>query len=396
MEPRQFSGQLLHQLPAAATPQGEIYIELYLNEPAPENQIGLYRSGTRVLPSLTQLDCFQNEPWASGYFQGIIDAPFLNLTPGTRDGIIQDESFSCLCDALRFIEEKLAAIIAEQRKAQEERSSHHILRSVQKAFKEAFLFLPQEEYDWFEVYPKGAGPYKLSSAPPLSVPSSLKVYPADGSGGALNELPVEETAQKQFFEFAGPLYRVLISPSVCVVPVKLSKNFRAVPRDLKRRLVEKNLTFLWELIEGEGTLENKEGEIAAFTAPAEPGLCRLRVTVRQENTVCTAEAAITVTDSLLPEPSNSANAKKGLPGYTLRRAAGEIWRSRYDVDQNVVVINNAHRDFVFASKNQTRKLRYICRLFTKELVQQNFPGLSSDHLLERMIELSLYTEENLK
>jgi hypothetical protein len=42
------------------------------------------------------------------------------------------------------------------------------------------------------------------------------------------------------------------------------------------------------------------------------------------------------------------------------------------------------------------KIRYICRLFAKEMVLKNFPGYSPDLLLERMIELSLYTEENLR
>ncbi|MDH4206228.1 MAG: hypothetical protein OEV45_11945 [Desulfobacteraceae bacterium] len=32
----------------------------------------------------------------------------------------------------------------------------------------------------------------------------------------------------------------------------------------------------------------------------------------------------------------------------------------------------------------------------KELVRYNFPGLQTDELLERMIELSLYTEDHLK
>ena len=31
-----------------------------------------------------------------------------------------------------------------------------------------------------------------------------------------------------------------------------------------------------------------------------------------------------------------------------------------------------------------------------ELVHNSFPGLSFDHLLERMVELSIYTEEHLK
>jgi hypothetical protein len=105
---------------------------------------------------------------------------------------------------------------------------------------------------------------------------------------------------------------------------------------------------------------------------------------------------VTVTDSLLPEMKGPSSTQQGLPGYTFKRAPGELWRSQYDTDQNVIVINNGHRDFVYASKNKSLKLRYICRLFTKELVCKNFPGSSPEQLLERMIELSLYTEENLK
>lgn len=88
--------------------------------------------------------------------------------------------------------------------------------------------------------------------------------------------------------------------------------------------------------------------------------------------------------------------RKGLPGYTYRRASGEMWRSRFDADKNVNVINNGHRDFVYAGKHQNRKLRYICRLLCDELVRHNFPGLQMDEILERMIELPLHTEEHLK
>jgi hypothetical protein len=98
----------------------------------------------------------------------------------------------------------------------------------------------------------------------------------------------------------------------------------------------------------------------------------------------------------MDQSSSTGRANKGLPGYTYRRAPGEIWRSRYDEEKNLIVINNGHRDFVYAGKQKVRKLRYICRLFCKELVCHNFPGLATDEILERMIELSLYTEEHLK
>jgi len=105
---------------------------------------------------------------------------------------------------------------------------------------------------------------------------------------------------------------------------------------------------------------------------------------------------ITVTDTLIPEDKEPTINRQGLPGYSFRRAPGELWRSRYDAEQNVIVINNGHRDFVYAARAKALKLRYIARLFAKELVQKNFPGYPADQLLERMIELSLYTEEHLK
>ena len=46
VEPRQYEGRLLHQLPLLRTPLGDIYVELFLNEPADTNCVALYRRGT--------------------------------------------------------------------------------------------------------------------------------------------------------------------------------------------------------------------------------------------------------------------------------------------------------------------------------------------------------------
>jgi hypothetical protein len=85
----------------------------------------------------------------------------------------------------------------------------------------------------------------------------------------------------------------------------------------------------------------------------------------------------------------------GLPGYTFERAPGESWRSKFDAARNVIVVNNGHRDFVYASRGKSLQLRYLVRLYAKELVLRNFAGLPADQLLERMVELSLRTEEHL-
>ena len=98
---------------------------------------------------------------------------------------------------------------------------------------------------------------------------------------------------------------------------------------------------------------------------------------------------------MMPDKSDSGS-KRGLPEYTFDKQPGQLWRSRFDTEANIIYINSGHRDFVYAARNKSLKLRYICRLFGKELVLHNFPGLSQNEMLERMIELSMYTEENLR
>ncbi len=396
--PRQFTGRLLRDLKPAETRQGDIYLEIYLNDPGSVNRIGLYRRGTRVLPSITEIDHFEKEPWTAGYLQGIVDAPFLSLTPGTRQGIIRDDRFDALCRAMVPVEIQLQKIIEDQRKAEEERSSRQVLRRVQRALKEAFLRLPQEEYDWFDIY--GEKPQKKSghlfSSGPMGTATREKNDPESENLEDVPDLLTNDSSQKQFFEYAGPLFSALISPKSSVVSVDKRKKYHVICRDRSRRVVLENLVYQWNIIDGEGQLVENHRESTTFIAPPEPCLTTLEVIVRQGDKICRDEAMITVTDTLMDQSSNTGKANKGLPGYTYRRAPGEIWRSRYDEEKNVIVINNGHRDFVYAGKQKSRKLRYICRLFCKELVRHNFPGLQTNELLERMIELSLYTEEHLK
>jgi hypothetical protein len=133
-------------------------------------------------------------------------------------------------------------------------------------------------------------------------------------------------------------------------------------------------------------------------APDEPGLVVIEASATQGPASCLAESLVTVTDSIVPEEAGkeATGGGKGLPGYTFVRAPAELWRSRYDDRNNLVVINSGHRDFVYAAQKHARRLRYVCRLFAKELVLRNFQGFEREALLEHLIELSLYTEEHLK
>jgi hypothetical protein len=237
VEPRQFEGRLLHEVRRLS--QGELYLELYLARPDPANAVGLYRQGTRVLENLSTLAEFAKAPWTSGYLQGILDVPYLNLTPGTRTGIIQDAAYHRLTQELATLETELLRLIHEQQRAEEEQTSREVLRSVQKALKEALLILPAEEYDWFDLHQDGAKRPKTSGGQPGGNGSPLEKQ-GDAEGQA-EEPP--ESPQKEFFDYAGPLFSLRISPASSVVPVGGTKNLRAIPRDRSNRLVEQDLVF---------------------------------------------------------------------------------------------------------------------------------------------------------
>lgn len=395
VEPRQFEGKLLHEFEPILTPEGEIYFELYLNAYNPENRVGLYRLGTRVLPSITSLDQLNRAPWSSGYLQGMIDVPFLNLTPGTRDGIIRDEQFMVFYEVLESVEEALNDVIEEEKKAAEEKVSRDILKSVQRALKEAFLVLPKDDYDWLDIYAEGIG--RGGKALKEGKEGEEQESVSQKMPQRNEELGFGLPDEREFYEHAGPLYKAIISPSTLVIPVGTSKNLRVIPRDRKKHVVEHNIEIAWEIKEGKGSLQNIHNEVVSFKAPNEPGITIVQATVTQNEIVCTAESIITITDSLIEkDEKKESGIHKGLPGYTFKRAPGELWRSYYDEKNNIVIINNGHADYIYASSRKALKVKYICKLFAKELVLKNFLNFTKEELLERMVELTLYTEEHLK
>jgi hypothetical protein len=56
-----------------------------------------------------------------------------------------------------------------------------------------------------------------------------------------------------------------------------------------------------------------------------PGLSRLKVSVTQRDVICSAEALVTIADTLETSMSTAIVNTRGLPGYTFERAAGEFY-----------------------------------------------------------------------
>ena len=264
-------------------------------EPNETARVALTRVGTRVIEDLSTLPGLDHVPWVSRYVQGLIDVPFLNLTPGTRNGIIHDERYAGLIDALKPLEGHVQGLIEEQQRAEEEQASQQSLKAIQKAFYEAMLALPREEYDWFDIQGRAARQEGGGTANSNSLPvgaESEEMLPG------VSESRPSDSPQRQFFDFAGPLFGVVVSPAASTTPLNETRKFRALPRDRSRRRVSDDLQFAWELTEGEGSLHGVTDQEVEYRAPAVPGLARLKVTVSQHEITTTAEALITVTDSL--------------------------------------------------------------------------------------------------
>jgi hypothetical protein len=233
VEPRQFEGRLLHQLPPIRTVFGDAYAELYLGEPNEAARVALSRVGTRVIEDLAGLPGLDHAPWVSRYVQGLVDVPFLNLTPGTRNGVIQDDRYAGLIDALKPLEAHVKSLIEEQQRAEEEQANQQSLRAIQKAFHEAMLALPREEYDWFDV--QGRARQEGGSG------SSSNGLPADPEWEetlpGVSEPRPSDSPQRHFFDYAGPLFGVVVSPAASTMPLNETRKFRGLPRDRSRRRV---------------------------------------------------------------------------------------------------------------------------------------------------------------
>ena len=84
-----------------------------------------------------------------------------------------------------------------------------------------------------------------------------------------------------------------------------------------------------------------------------------------------------------------------MPSYRLEAEHGQARRSSYSPSANEIVINSAHRDFLASKTTLAKHRRYIGKLYAKEVVLINFPHESPSEVMERLIEITLRTEDAL-
>jgi hypothetical protein len=373
VKPKEFTGERIRDVTMVSVPRyGEISFELYLNYPAEGETLNvcISKSGTRVKKSILEVEEFRHAPWDLNRLEGIVDYPRLRLSPGTREDIVPDEHFQKFVEGVRSAEDRILRVVKEKEKDVEEKTNREVLKTIQKAFADAWQDLPEGEYDWFEVRKRGATPQPPPAEPPVAPPPVTKEEPAI---------------------FEAPLDHVKISPKVATVLVNEEKKFTAKPYDAKNRVILSGIKFEWSAPTGLGVLAAQEN-LATYKAGAQQGVTSIEARCRQGKTERSDQATLVL---VLERPAGGQLAR-GLPPFEPTHGPSAGWRSRYIPDLRMLEVNDMHRDYLFTKPKPAQYRRYIARLYAKELVLLNYGGaVDNSGALERLVEVVTRIEQRL-
>jgi Histidine kinase-, DNA gyrase B-, and HSP90-like ATPase len=380
--PREFEGERLSDLKDIHIEHGTVRVELYLTSPKVDQvpQVSLSKDGTIVKRDIAQFENFDHGVWKSGFFTGNIDCPFIDLTPGTRDSIIHDERFERFCLAMQPLQNAMQVILDSLERAATEKASVQISRDVRKAFASALAELPQTDYLWFDIdvpngKPGGApggmaeGLRGFQKTQPSAIPSFLDVLPGEAARAV--------TSPKFFSMIQGESHRLHVHVF-----------------DDKDIEIKEGISVVWSVLHGGGAIAMHLFETQAlYRAPAEPANAVVAADVVCGGWRARAESKIKV---LPPEQSErGVSVGQGLPNYRLVVDISGAWRSRYVPLKNIIEINSTHRDFSASKVSFATHRRYIGKLYAKEIVLLNFPGISQNETLERLVEVLVRIEKQL-
>jgi hypothetical protein len=392
--PREFEGDRLDIPRRFATSHGDVHAELYFrSESSSENAgIAVCKDGTRVLKNITELMQFQHAPWGDSRVEGILDFDAFNLAPGTRDGIVPDERLDAFVSAMQAVEPLILAVIEKREQAETDKASKKILKQVHRAFVNALRELPSNEYLFFDI---------PESSTSLGRKEGEKGRAGPGTGAGETELdgmptPTAADAPRPSIEQpllplgSGVLTSVRISPRHARRVPGEECRLSATATDEHGIKLHDDVDFSWRIVDGNGSLTGAN-EAQCHANSTQVGLVVVEVTAAQDD-LCSDQVEVKFLEDTGESDSDSG---KGLPSYRLEPEHGKPWRSRYDAAGNEIIINSAHRDFLISKSSLAKHRRYVGKLYAKEVVLINFPHEAPAEVMERLIEITLRTEDAL-
>ena len=341
--------------------------------------VALACGGSTVLDDLAVIrgDEAAASPWSSGQLEGVIDYPDLTVAPGSRRGFVPDAECVAFFYALTLLETKLQARLLEEERKRAEQRHRQVARDIRRAFRSVAAHLP--EYDLFDV--KGASRGAADDSSPTGVllgeadaepsPSSASSVASAQDAGSVEE------GETSLFP-PGPLSSVRLRPSTLRLAPGSMRSLKARAVDAQGRAAHGDVRFRWHR-EGVGDLAS-EGSHAWYTAPDSTSSATVRVVATQGEITAEATAEITVLEALAGREKVS-----GIPEPHPVHAPSEPWRSRMLGGR--WEFNDGHPDYLAVLPTESRRLRYLIHLFTKEVVLRNFGHPSNDDLLERMVQV---------
>ncbi len=372
VRPREFEGERVDEVKRLAVPGfGEAAVELYYRVPADGEALAvdICRDGTRVIRDLRGLADFDRPPWNSNRLEGVVDFAALSVAPATREGIVPDAAGAALVEALERIEPVLIEFLRKRDEAEADHASESLQKEVQRALVAALRALPESDYALFDV-------------------GRRRVAPA--AGETPKESP-EPAPSPQGDLLAGPLSAARLVPGHLALALDQVRTISARGLDAAGLTVVSGLEFAWSSSDAATVSVESAGPRAAVTGLKE-GAAIVRLTVRQGVLEARGEAPVLVARPSATE-GDAPGDRTGLPPYTLASAPGEDWRSRFRSGR--IEINSAHRDYAAARAKARTLRRYVGKLYAKEIVLLNFPGLPAGPVMEKFIELMMRVEEKL-
>ena len=356
-------------------------LELYLVSAEEERTgtVALACGGSTVLDDLAMIQTSEEDatPWSSGQLEGVVDYPDLTVSPGSRRGFVPDAACVAFFEALTLLETKLSTRLLEEQQKRAEQRNRQVTRDIRRAFRSVAAHLP--EYDLFDVKGASRGAPDSASAEGALLGENEPDAPPSPVAPTESAREAESVEEEEAALFPpGPLSSVRLEPNTLRLAPGSMRSLKARALDAHGRAAHGDVHFQWNR-EGGGELASK-GSQASYTAPDASASATVRVVATQEDITAEATAEITILEELAGREKAS-----GIPEPHPVHAPSEPWRSRMRGAR--WEFNDGHPDYLAVVSTESRRLRYLIHLFTKEVVLRNYGHPSDDHLLERMVQV---------
>lgn len=405
VEPPAFRGTLidgLGEMPVVNFPAAHVVLYI-VPEDAREvlsPAVSVACQGSLVVDDVSTLSEFAGPPWNLRALDGIVEFPALTVPPGTRRGIVPDDAYRALADALHELEPRIVEAVGRAEAARASVGHEEVLADVRRTFRDVASRLPH--YDLLPVRrPSGADEAKRA-ADGAAFGGPDAAAEAGGTNGEDEAAGVSEATaavgadageEEQITSAApllppGPVETVEIRPSRARIGWGGERAFRAFAIDSNGNAAAGKIGWTWSVVDLPGASLEAGGDRAVLRVGNEDAVGR--VVARAEALgmgAGGAEAGGRAADGFadVRVSALAGDRDSGVPDPVLVQASTEDWRSRMRGVRWEV--NAGHPDFQSTEGERARRVRYLAALYAKEMVQATYGDQRSEPMLERLVEV---------